>query len=103
VFKTFFHKLIWDGETVDLSKHFAILQREESLPFAPTPGMTFFWGTDKPALATEVRWDFAEQRFACKAEDEFAHTIGIDDYDFDWLLKNAQDSGWTLISKQGYP
>ena len=45
MFKPSFHKLIWDGETVDLSKHFAILQREESLPLAPTPSMTFFWGT----------------------------------------------------------
>jgi len=102
MFKTIFCKLIWDGENPKSSKYFAILQREEDLPFAPTPGVEIFWGDEMPQALVRVRWEVSKNSFVCHMEDEFPYENEEDiyDYDFDWLVTRAVDVGWTLISKQ---
>ena len=99
MFKTFFCKSIWDGDDPESSTMFAMLQRQETLAFAPTPGMQISWhGVAHPLIA--VRWEVDEQHFVCNMKDEFRHSIDDDTYEFDWLLKFATDNGWSLVSKE---
>lgn len=100
MFKTIFCKSIWDGESPELSKSFVLLQREENLPFAPTPGIEIFWGHEMPQAPVRVRWEVSGNMFVCNMRDEFPHEIGVDEYDFDWLVTDAVESGWTLIAKK---
>lgn len=99
MFKAIFCKSIWDGDSPESSTMFALLQREEKLPFSPTPGVEISWGGVPQALI-KVRWEVAESHFVCNMKDECRHAIGADDYDFDWLLKPAIDNGWSLVAKQ---
>lgn len=100
MFKTIFCKSIWDGESPESSSYLAILHREEDLPFAPTLGVEIYWGLDMPQALVRVRWEISENRFVCNMKDEFPHEIGVDEYDFDWLVTNAVQDGWTLIAKK---
>ena len=100
MFKVVFYKTIWDGQTPETSKTMAMLQREETLPFPPSLEVQMFWSIESPQAPTSVRWDVADQRFACAMRDEFPHEIGVDEYDFEWLLEHAENSGWKLVSKR---
>ena len=100
MFKTIFCKSIWDGESPESSKSLALLQREENLPFAPTPGVEIFWDREIPQAPVRVRWEISNNMFVCNMRDVFPHEIGADEYDFDWLVTDAVHSGWTLIAKR---
>lgn len=100
MFNVVFYKAIWDGLTPETSKTMALVQREEILPFPPSLGIQMFWGRDKPQAPASVRWDVSDQKFLCAMQDEFPHEIDLDEYDFEWLLANAEISGWKLIVKQ---
>jgi hypothetical protein len=99
MFKAVFCKSIWDGENPESSSTVALFQREENLPFTPQPGIEIYWGREKSKAPLRVRWDVSSEIFVCDMEDEFPHWIDCDNFDFEWLISNAVESGWRLISK----
>lgn len=99
MFKAIFCKSIWDGDSPESSTTLALLQREETLPFAPTPGLEISWHGVPQALMT-ARWETAESRFVCTMKDECRHSIGADTYDFELLLQFAIKNGWSIVSKE---
>ena len=96
-FKTLFIKQIFNAEEASADAQFAILQREELLPFAPSLGQEFFWAYEHPQKLVSVIWHFGDSHFSCKVEDEFTDELGIDSFDFDELVENAKVGGWTLV------
>ena len=99
MFKVIFCKSIWDGDTPESSTTFALLRREETLPFAPGPGMEISW-QGVPQAIVAVRWEPAESRFVCNMKDDCRHYIDVDTYDFEWLLRFAIDNGWSVVAKE---
>jgi hypothetical protein len=100
MYKVVFFKSIWDGETPETARNFAVFRREETLPFAPSVGVEFFWGRGFPNSPKSVRWEFDESLFVCTMPDEFPHEIELDEYDYRWLIENAALDGWTLVSNK---
>lgn len=99
MFKVIFCKSIWNGESPESSTMLALLKREITLPFAPTPAVEISWG-GMPEAIIKVRWDVASSHFVCNMKDECRHSIDAYIYDFDWLLKSAIDDGWSIIAKE---
>lgn len=99
MFSVVFVKQIFDAEEPLSDIRFAVLQRKETLAFAPCPGHEFFWATERPQKLVSVTWNFSESNFSCKVEDAFLDSVNIDGLDFDELVEDAQSCGWTLVEE----
>lgn len=96
-FRVTFTKTIWKGQTASTALRLAIFRRECALPFTPTTSIEFFWGRDPAQAPTRVTWHVEEAGFTCTMPDEFPYQEGEDNYTYEWLIKNAITSGWTLV------
>jgi hypothetical protein len=98
MFKVIFVKTVWDGDAPETSSTMVLLSREATLPVAPVPGIEYFWGLTKPEAPKTIRWDFLKEAFVCVMPDEFPGD-GIDDFDFDGLVKYLLDGEWNRVGE----
>lgn len=99
MFKVNFVKTAWDGDCAESASSMAMFQRDDTLPFVPHPGIEYFWGLTAPEVPRTVRWDFDDRQFTCVMPDAYPGD-GIDDFDFDGLIKHLVDGGWRLVSRE---
>ena len=97
MFKSIFVKQIFNSQEASDDVEFAVLNREEQLPFAPCPGHEFFWGCGKTQKIVTAIWHIEDSYFSCGLEDEFPDEIHIDGCDFNELVSTAQEDGWSLV------
>lgn len=98
MFKVFFHKYVFDADREDPEARFAVLTREESLPFAPSPGHEILWPLEKSQKIIASVWSTEHGGFRCRVQDVFTVSIRLDDPDFDEYLEDAPERGWKIES-----
>ncbi len=98
VYKVVFIKHIVDAQREDPDARFAVLTREETLPFAPVPGQEIQW----PLLPTQKiissAWSTEHMGFRCRLEDKYAVSLRLDALDFDDYLEAAPMMGWKICA-----
>lgn len=97
MFKTVFIKQIFNSAGPKPDAQFAVLRRDETLPFAPSPGQEIFWPDGRPLKLAAVTWNIAESSFSCRVEDDYCDPFSIDGIDFDELVEETRQSGWKLV------
>lgn len=98
MYKVAFVKYVLDSDRDDTKARFAVLQREEELPFPPYPGLEMQWPMIRPQKVVSCTWSTEHGRFTCKVEDEYTVNLDIDAPDFDEAVEQAEDEGWTVPS-----
>lgn len=96
MFKVIFVKYVFDSEGEDPNARFAVLVREESLPFAPVPGHEIQWPLLKNQRVISSTWNCERQSFTCRVENEYTVNLDPDAFDFDESVADAPDSGWAV-------
>lgn len=99
MFTVRFTKIVWNAESHQRASEMAVLVRDDDLPCAPSVSVEYFWPLSKPEAPRTVRWEFEQRRFVCVMPDEHPGEGG-DDFDFDELLDELVDTGWTLVSRK---
>ena len=97
MFKVVFVKQIFNAKEPCPSAQFAVFRRDETLPFAPSPGHEFFWGHGQPQKLASVTFNVLDSTFSCRVEDAFADPFSIEGMDFDDLVEEAKQGGWVLV------
>jgi len=103
MFKVAFFKYIFDSQHEDPNARFAVLTREEILPFAPVPGQEIQWPLLRVQKIVSSEWSTEHQGFRCRIEDEYTVTFRIDDLDFDEYLEDAPERGWKVCDTYPAP
>ena len=98
MYRVTFHKYVFDAERDDPDAQFAVLTREESLPFAPVPGQEIQWPLERSQKILASAWSTEHGGFRCRVEDEYTVSLRIDGPDFDEYLEDAPGRGWTVAS-----
>ena len=99
MFRVVITKYVWDQDDVEASKMRVLLGRELELPFAPFVDLELTDGAWMSGAIKTVQWDVPAQRFTCAVADEFPYSRGVDDYTFDWLVRDATDNGWSELAR----
>jgi hypothetical protein len=98
MFNVAFQKYVFDAERDDPKARFAVLTREESLPFAPLPGQEIQWPLERSQKILTSVWSTEHQGLRCRVEDECTVNRQIEAPDFDEYLEDAPERGWTVAS-----
>lgn len=98
MFKVAFTKYVFDADHDDPKARFAVLLREEYLPFPPVPGHEINWPLIRRQKITSSTWNTEHQGFTCRLEDEYTVNLDPDAPDFDEAIELASDEGWTVSS-----
>ncbi|MBW8832083.1 MAG: hypothetical protein JF606_22240 [Burkholderiales bacterium] len=98
MFNIIFYKYVFDSDHEDLDARFAVLTREESLPFTPQPGQEIQWPLERSQKILSSAWSTEHQGFRCRVEDQYTVNFKIDEPDFDEYLEDASERGWKLAS-----
>jgi len=97
MYRTIFVKQIFNAREPGPRAEFAVLRREEALPFAPCPGHEFLWEDGPPQKVRAATWNIGDACFSCMVEDTFVDPFSIDAPEFEELVEEAKKSGWTLV------
>lgn len=98
MFKVTFVKYVFDSDHGDPKARFAVLFREEILPFAPQVGIEIIWPMEKNQRIVECAWVAENKAFRCRVEDFYALNFNIDVPNFDDFLDDSFDTGWSTQS-----
>lgn len=96
MFSITFHKYVFEASEEDPDARFAVLIRDERLPFAPVPGHEVKWPLVKTQKITSSVWNTELGCFWCRLEDEYTINHDQDSPHFDEYLEQAPDSGWRI-------
>lgn len=98
MFRVVFIKHIFDAADANPKARFAVLTREEMLPFAPTPGHEVAWPMDLAQRISSSTWNCDEQKFMCRIDDEFTVNLDVDAFDFNEYIDDAPSRGWRVVN-----
>lgn len=98
MFKVIFQKYVFDSDHEDSEARFAVLFREEVVPFAPQPGQEIQWPLERSQKIVGSTWSTEHQSFRCRVEDEYTVNFRLDAPDFDEYLEDAPERGWKITS-----
>ena len=98
MFKAAFEKCVFDSDSDDKNARFAVLSRQEVLPFAPLPGQAIQWPLEIVQKIISSAWSTEYECFKCRVEDEYTVNARLDAPDFDEYLTMALDRGWTVAA-----
>ena len=98
MFNVAFLKYVFDSDRDDPNARFAVLSREEMLPFAPQPGIEIQWSLERPQKVITSTWNAEYSGFRCRIEDDYADNFSIDEPNFDGCLDDAPERGWKVES-----
>jgi hypothetical protein len=98
MFKVTFVKYIFDSDHDDAKARFAVLSREEVLPFVPQVGIEIMWPLEKTQEIVECAWRTEHDDFRCRVEDFYAVNFSLDAPDFDEYLDDSPERGWAVSS-----
>ena len=98
MYSTVFIKYVFDSDHEDTDARFAVLTREELLPFAPQPGQEVQWPLERSQKILSSTWSTEHKGFRCRVEDECTVNIQLDAPDFDEYLEDAPERGWKIAN-----
>lgn len=96
MFSITFHKYVFEASEEDPDARYAVLIRDERLPFAPVQGHEVKWPLVKTEKITSSVWNTELGSFWCRLEDEYTINCDLDAPDFDEYLELALGSGWRI-------
>jgi len=86
---------IWDSQTLDQSKNWAVAYKKIEMPFIPFIGLEIDFPLERNQKIKSIKWSMESNSFSCTLQDEFSR-CGIDDPMFDELLEYYKDHRWSI-------
>lgn len=112
------YKTIWAGDVPSESEGIASKLKYVSMPypdrvsfkyslqlsFVPFVGLSIIDDTDsynfRSGNINKIIWFHHEKLFACYVDDERPYSSRGYEYSYEWLLNDAQSSGWKKIDEK---
>lgn len=86
---------IWDSQTLDQSKNWAVAYKKIEMPFIPFIGLEIDFPLERNQKIKSIKWSMESNSFSCTLQDEFSR-CGIDDPMFDEWLEYYKDHEWSI-------
>lgn len=86
---------IWDSQTLEESKNWAVAFKKIEMPFIPIIGLEIGFALERNQKIKSIKWNMDNKSFYCTLKNEYSR-CGVDDRMFEEWLEYYKDHGWSI-------